>query len=376
MRDPGGGRSAAVRALTVLARALPSHRREWGQAMLAEVAGIDDLRARRRFAWGCARAVLSDGSARRDIAERVIALTLIAAALAFAISIRFAGVRSEAIAMVVGLALLAWSGTRGGSLGPVADVRLARRIRGGGYVAVGALTIGVLSGADKNDPGGWWIAALCVAAYLAFTLLLTARHTAAPVRALGLSAALTVAGLAAWWIPMLAFTGVRANPGWALLSVAVVALLALVIATALRWPAPHVGLATLAAGAATCLLIFLAATGTYSLLPRLAPDLGHVAGMTAGGQAEQNQIEATDPYVAEFILGALLSLLVTAAGIATRRGQRRLAGYSATYPKRGGHVYDDDAAAKLDQDDQSPEPGAARVIPGAIPAPEPGSGVG
>lgn len=41
------------------------------------------------------------------------------------------------------------------------------------------------------------------------------------------------------------------------------------------------------AGVAICLLIFLAAQSTYVVDPRLAPDLGHVPGMTAAGEASR-----------------------------------------------------------------------------------------
>jgi hypothetical protein len=46
----------SVTLLKLLVRLLP--RREWARAMLAEVAALDDPRARRRFALGCVRAVL------------------------------------------------------------------------------------------------------------------------------------------------------------------------------------------------------------------------------------------------------------------------------------------------------------------------------
>jgi hypothetical protein len=46
----------SVILLKLLVRLLP--RREWARAMLAEVAALDDHRARRRFALGCVRAVL------------------------------------------------------------------------------------------------------------------------------------------------------------------------------------------------------------------------------------------------------------------------------------------------------------------------------
>jgi hypothetical protein len=74
----------------------------------------------------------------------------------------------------------------------------------------------------------------------------------------------------------------------------------------------------LVAGVATCLLIFLVAQATYLVDPTLVPDLGAVPGMTAAGQVEQNRAEAADPYVAELLLGAVLSAALIAATAASR----------------------------------------------------------
>ena len=68
MSDAGHRRDLSNRALAVTVRLLPSHRSEWGRAMQAELASLDDVRARRRYALGCARAVLSDRAAMRTVA--------------------------------------------------------------------------------------------------------------------------------------------------------------------------------------------------------------------------------------------------------------------------------------------------------------------
>lgn len=49
---------ASTRILAAAARLLPDDRREWGAAMRAELAQINDAPSRRRFALGCARASL------------------------------------------------------------------------------------------------------------------------------------------------------------------------------------------------------------------------------------------------------------------------------------------------------------------------------
>jgi membrane-anchored protein YejM (alkaline phosphatase superfamily) len=116
---------------------------------------------------------------------------------------------------------------------------------------------------------------------------------------------------------MLLLSSVRANASWTLLSVAVTILLGLAIGTILRWPAPQVGLAALAAGIATCLLIFLFAQSTYLVFPQLAPDLSFVQ-LTKTAHVEQNRVEAIDPYIAQLLLGALLSALLILASATSR----------------------------------------------------------
>jgi hypothetical protein len=252
----------------------------------------------------------------RTIAVHTVALTFGAVALVFAISIRDVGVRIETIGFVLVLGVLSWSGRRSGPLGPTPEHRFARRLRTAGYAVLGAYIMPALAsfalGSSHHDRSGVWLLYLALALYLATVLVATARPTAARMPTLRLMAALPVTGLAAWWVPMLLGADVRAHPGWGLLSVAVTVLLGLAIALALRWPYRQVGIGALATGVATCLLIFVAAQGTYLLAPQLAPDLGHVPGMTAAGQIEQNRAEAVDPYFAELLLGALLGTLLIA----------------------------------------------------------------
>ena len=86
--------------------------------MRAELASLDDVRARRRYALGCVRAVLSDRTTLRTVALHVVALIFGAVALVFAISVNGVGVRIQTIGFVLALGVLAWSGRRSGPLGP------------------------------------------------------------------------------------------------------------------------------------------------------------------------------------------------------------------------------------------------------------------
>lgn len=69
-------RDAADRRLALAAAALPPERAEWGEAMRAELAAIDDPRQRRRFARSASIAALTGGLRAR------LLFVLIAAALA------------------------------------------------------------------------------------------------------------------------------------------------------------------------------------------------------------------------------------------------------------------------------------------------------
>jgi hypothetical protein len=326
MSEGAGARDLADRALALIVRLLPNRRLEWGEAMRAELASLDQVGARRRYALGCVRAVLSDRAAMRTVAFHGVAPSFGAIALAFAISMHGVGVRIETIMFVLALGALGWSGRRSGPLGPIADHRPARRVRAAGYVVLGGYVLPELASlaaaSPQHDQSGVWMVYVAVSLYLATVLWITAQRTAARPRTLHLIAALTLAGLAAWWVPMLLEASVRAHPSWALLSVAGTVTFGLVVAIALRWPSEEAALAALAAGVAICLLIFLAAQSTYVVDPRLVPDLGHIVGMTAAGEIEQNRAEAVDPYFAELLLGAVFGFTLIAATTASRTVRR------------------------------------------------------
>ena len=84
--------------LRLVVRRLPERRREWGQAMEAELAGLDS--GRWRFALSCARGVLG----RPETIVRLVPSLLIAGAAGIAVwllaVIPDGPVRLEAIAMV------------------------------------------------------------------------------------------------------------------------------------------------------------------------------------------------------------------------------------------------------------------------------------
>src|SRR5215210_6509694 len=102
--------------------------------MLSELAALEDARARRRFALGCVRAVLSDLAVLRSLALDASVLAFGAVCIALAAGIESRGVRAETFALVAVLALVACAGRRAG----VAEGRAARVLRSGGHAGVGA----------------------------------------------------------------------------------------------------------------------------------------------------------------------------------------------------------------------------------------------
>jgi hypothetical protein len=229
-------------------------------------------------------------------------------------------VRAEAIALMAIIATLAWCGRRRGALGPVGTDLAPRLARLAGYATV-MTTVAVLLTTGTNDPTGWWLAALAVTLYVT-GLLRATTQPATTTLSLPIAASLTLAGLTAWWIPMLALGGVRASPGLTFL--VAFALIPAGAAVGSRTGSRTRGqLSGLAAAAATLLLIFLAAVLTYRLAPGLVPDItgpGGAGGLTPAAKAETNRIESIDPYVADFLLGALLSGILTA--VPTRSSSR------------------------------------------------------
>jgi hypothetical protein len=315
----------AGRALAVAVRALPSDRRDWGIAMQAELAAVDGPAARRAFALGCTRALLTRPGTLLRLGGAALAPAAGAVSIVLALWIANAGVRAEALALIALLAAALWLGRRPGLLGPVAADRTSRRVRGASRVVVGVLLVTMLlpsPGGGHGDPSGAWVACLAVLLYLVGAQFATARGTAAGPRTLRLATGVVAAGTAASWVPMLLSAGVRAHPGANLAIASATVVAGVLLAARRRLPAHAAIVAGLGAGAATCLLITLLALGTYAARPQLIPDrcgTSNACGLTPAARAETNEILAGDPYVADVLLGALLAALLTAgarAGLA------------------------------------------------------------
>jgi hypothetical protein len=326
-------RDLPARGLAFAIRALPAAHRDWGLAMQAELAAVEGAAARRSFAFGCTRTLLTRPATLLRLARAAFAPAVGAVSIALALAIPSAGVRAEALALIALLAAVLWLGRRPGLLGPVAADRTSQRVRAGSCAVVGVLLILVLlpsSGNGHDDPSGAWVVGLVVLGYLAAALFATARGTAAGPGALRLTTAVIAAGVTASWVPLLLSERARLHPGVNFAIVAASVLAALLLAVRRRLPAHAAIVAGVGTGAATCLLIVLLALGTYAVRPGLTPDrcgTSTACGLNPAARAETNQILAGDPYVADLLLGSLFAALLIATGLALagEPGRRRSA---------------------------------------------------
>jgi len=180
------------------------------------------------------------------------------------------------------------------------------RLRVAGLCLVAAVPVLLMAGpGGQHKAAGYWITGITTALCTGAMLRLTSRAEARVVARVAVAAGLV------WWAAVLASATVRTHPQWAL------ALIFGAVVVAARRGGE---IAALGTAFATCLAIFAVSVGTYSALPRLAPD---IAPANATDPLLENRIESTDPYVAELLLAALLGTALIAAA---RRPRAELPG--------------------------------------------------
>ena len=203
------------------------------------------------------------------------------------------GVRTEAIVLLTILALCSGLGLGIGRLGPVGEGRSAHWVRGVGYAAVGLLALSFVGsnrfplGQPHADPGGWWIAALAVTSYLVTAMVATASTSPLRAAVLTRSSLIGCSAASAWWIAMLLIPAVRVQHVWGVLCVLVAMLVAGLWAVRRPESATQGLLGALLSGTASCMLIFIAAVGTYAIVPGMVPD---VAGQLGGGLTAADRV--------------------------------------------------------------------------------------
>jgi hypothetical protein len=319
------GRDPADRLLAGAVALLPAGRREWGQAMRAELAGIEAGGERGRFALGCVRVVATQPAVLRGAGYPLLMAGVVVAVLGWTSTISYAPLRWGLVAAVLVLMTVSWLGRRPGVFGPVGDGWAARLVRAGGYLLVGAMAVGfVVSVRSNGNPAeqahyAMPIFTVVLTVYLLGFLAVTARPCVATRRVLTSAVGAGGAATALWVVAALAVPPIPASIGLAL------ALTAAAMVGAASANAGHHGrtehglLAGLCAGTTTALLIVtvVIAMSSYGP-PSLIPDLA-AAALTPADDLAQSRNEVVDPYIALLFLGSLLASALTVASIATRQ---------------------------------------------------------
>jgi len=306
-----------ARMLSLAARFMPAARRDWAQAMQAELAAIDPPADRWSFAWGCLRA----SHPLRGVLHLLAVLGTLGALLAWITTADYPPLFWTLSVLASVLAAACWQGRRAGMLGPTGDSVTAWLLRSIGYLTAAAVTGVAITHAhpatlEAADAGDELLATLAVpASFLIGLTLASARRSAATRRVLLTGAGSALAATALWLITVLAAPPIPDTPGRAL-AVTAVAAVAAVLANS-RTPRGSL-LAGLLATAGTMALIFvtvglLAHYGSDSLIPDITP------GALPGQHISESRVEIVDPYVWILILGALAATTLGFAAVITRQ---------------------------------------------------------
>jgi hypothetical protein len=322
------GHDGADSLLAIAVWLLPAGRREWGQAMRAELAAVSSTRARWWFAAGCARTVVTQPAVLRRNGYPALMIGTLVTVLGWSSTVAYPPLRWGLVTLVSVLVGVSWLGRRPGILGPVAEDRAARLVRAGGHLLVGAMTIMlVLSTTSHHDPeeqahNAVPILTVLLTSHLLGFVAVTSRRTATTGRVLatGIAAGVTIAVLCITVVLVAPPIPANIGPALAMITVAMAAAAAAANAGP-RGSTERGMLAALCAGTIAALLIFILVALLSSYGPaRLIPDLVPAA-LTPADDLANSRIEIQDPYVALLFLASLLAVGLSIASIATK--QRR-----------------------------------------------------
>jgi hypothetical protein len=311
--------------LAVVVKLLPAGRRDWGRAMRAESAAIEPGRERWTHALSCARAVCAQPTAVRAWGYPLLTLAGLAGVLTWSHGIGYVPLRLGVVATVALLLGVAWWGRRPGVLGPVADSRMARAVRAGGCLLVGALTATFASAAGTHGPpadaartGVPLFAAMLTSCLIGF-LALTAQRTAVTARALaaGVAASFGVAGI--WGVTQLAFPPLPADIRGAVIAIWLAVAAVVLLGARQQAGARDILLAVLFIAILAPLLVFvevllLSSHGPAWLIPDLVP-----MALSPADDLANSRIEIQDPYMAMLLVAWLSALALTCVAIAGGR---------------------------------------------------------
>ena len=314
----------ADRLLALVVRLLPAGRRDWGRAMRAESAAIEPARERWVHALGCVRVVLAQPAVVRAVGYPLVGVALLGAVLRWSGGIAYAPLRWGVVAIVAFLLGVAWSGRRPGLLGPVGRGRVARAVRAGTCLLVGAMTAAFGSAAGTHGPPeeqartGVPIFAVFLGSYLIGFLALTAHRTAATGRALALGVGGSFAAAVAWLMAQFAFPPLSASAAGAVVAIGLAVAVVALAGAGRDGGARSAALAALCVSTLGPLLVFvevvlLSSYGPAWLIPDLVP-----AALSPADDLANSRIEIQDPYVAMLFLACLSAIVLTVASIAGR----------------------------------------------------------
>ncbi|SOD72345.1 hypothetical protein SAMN05892883_1744 [Jatrophihabitans sp. GAS493] len=341
---PAGGRAdAASWLLAAVGAAVAPTRREWGEAMRAELDSIDEPGERRRFARSCVKVIVSDWTTLRSVLGSLLVLAAVVVGLVLAGTVRYLPLRLEGVVLVLLLASVSVVARRTRSrawlppFGPVADAPAGRVLRAGGYATIGVLMLFMLADLrfaqrqqhptppDAISALAFGIAALLLVGVAVTVALATSQRSPFDATGLAVVGLLSAGAGLVWYVVILLQSYVDTG----LLAVAallVAALVGVAAMTLTAWsgaPSATSLLAGLCAAVFASLLIFTAPQATYALFPGSVPDPSpgsYWPQLDPAGHQEQDRVEASDPYVGLVLVGGVLTLVACGLlGAMTRR---------------------------------------------------------
>jgi WD40 repeat protein len=274
------GQDSAGRVIGAAVWLMPPGRRDWGEAMRAELACLSAPAERRDFAFGCLRAVV----ASCVLTAVVKYVAFVSATIAFAVVSGMTGaIRTEIVLCGLLAPLVLWRVGRGdGGRGAVGASRVVRACRGA-HLLLAALGLGAAAGflASVVPPEGTpvVVAALALlmavlAGHVAIGLVLTSAASRARTLTAALATGFGVACGVGWCVVMPFNRPLALPPGWRLgtalgVALIVVGLPALASVAAIRFSgeAGQGWLAGLGTASVAALVVLASGAATIWFLP-------------------------------------------------------------------------------------------------------------
>ena len=307
----GGRRDAAAIVLASMAPLLPAARREWGQAMQAELDGVDPTVDRWRFVGGCALAIVSRPALGAAVSLGVL-LGIVIATVLLTAGTAYLPMHIGLIAMVSVLGALYLVGDRAvffdvGATGS----RLAAAVRASGALALAWVALDIVLSFRSGDGNvvdrastGVPIVTVLLALYLVGFMSQTS-HALADRWVLIRGVGFGVTSALVWLVMVLA----RASLPLSSRSAAAILAVAIVAAAVVGAPRGKAVSAALSTGLVGALSIFVAAhlVLTYSPPGWIPSD---TAALTPAARLAQSRAEAGDGYLQLFLVGVLAAIAV------------------------------------------------------------------